>query len=263
MRERELAADIRKILEAAQDGVDPVAVEDAVRRRDFAGLERALGLTAYSVVMDALIAVIRIHLLDIIEEEYNEEAEELGLPPMDENDPAIVGWITFKATEEATGIIRTSRETVAGVYGRNADGETSTADIAAAIIMSMWLMDKNAASVDAQRDRMREQGMNEAQVRRATMGTALVWFAYRISLIASVLHTAGKELGNATVWANVPYSLIINGVLETWRTARDEQVCKKCGPLDGVTILRGVETFPSGYPPLHPLCRCEIDRTPA
>lgn len=41
-----------------------------------------------------------------------------------------------------------------------------------------------------------------------------------------------------------------------WMTARDERVCKWCGPLDGLVFPLGA--LPMGGPPLHPQCRCFI-----
>jgi SPP1 gp7 family putative phage head morphogenesis protein len=43
----------------------------------------------------------------------------------------------------------------------------------------------------------------------------------------------------------------------TWATARDERVCNICGPLEGVTVVRGEEFAPGiTKPAAHPRCRC-------
>lgn len=47
------------------------------------------------------------------------------------------------------------------------------------------------------------------------------------------------------------------GIIEMWRTERDERVCPICSPLDGMPEKTWGKQFPDG-PPAHVNCRCEL-----
>lgn len=99
----------------------------------------------------------------------------------------------------------------------------------------------------AREDAMRRTRAYAARIRR-----------YRAETIARTEVMRALSEGRSLAWQQqIDNGLLSATTLKMWVSQRDGNVCDRCIELDG-TLVRVVEQFPFGDPPLHPNCRCTV-----
>lgn len=100
------------------------------------------------------------------------------------------------------------------------------------------------------------QGQSIPQIsRQLTQGTALQRGAFRkVETRATVIARTEtiRAFSQGTQWQFQAHGIR----LVAWMTAKDDRVCRWCGPLDDQTFP--LNRLPGGGPPVHPQCRCYL-----
>lgn len=93
--------------------------------------------------------------------------------------------------------------------------------------------------------------------------------AWRANAIAETESVRAANAGEWLAWDEARAQGLIDGDRSeaTWYTAEDERVCDDCNSLDQETVPFTDQFGNDGvgyvdWPPLHPLCRCEMEITP-
>lgn len=265
--EHELIDDLIEELESLQDGIDQDALEQAIADGDLARVEQEAGVGNYTKVIALLAALIGLRLRAVFDERAQREAEEAG-GAYDPLDPAIAALLSALALEAATSLVIQAKATIRGIIVRGSKLGLSPADLAARIKSQLWLLDRHVSAIDAQRQRMIEQGVSSAAIARTVKATVERYLAYRAMMIASSSITAAITQALKWVWNLLARAGLLDSgrARKKWVTAMDERVCPRCGPLHGVTVkLHEYFSTDNGLyigPPLHPVCRCDLELLP-
>lgn len=264
--EQEFVTEANKLLRQFGRDINRQALRDALDAGDYDTVERIVGLerSRDNKKLLALIALLALFMLRAYQEAAKAEADALGIP-FNPAAPGIAAWVHDRAVNEALTIMQNSRDTLAGIISRGHSGGMDATELAAAIAGAVWLTDRQAGAIDAQRAAMQdEDGLSDAAVDAAVARAQAGGTNHRALLIAVWLITAAVTAAHTFIWLlGVTLGIIDpRKKREMWQTAHDERVCSRCGPMDGVTREIGAERWPTrdgefrDGPPAHQICRC-------
>lgn len=256
--EKALATALRKPLMSASDSVDLDALEEAIEYGDIGAVDRELGLDDALIL--AIAAIIAKKLRDVFEEAA--EAEGFPFDPLSEYER---DWLQATSYAAAVALVGSARDTARSIIRRGLNAGWTSRKIALTVQYGMWANDRYVSAAMARSQRMAEQGTPEKTNERLLRQALLGYVAMRVAIFASDLAYSALKSARRFIWRiAVKLGLIDPEIARIrWRTARDERVCPKCGPLDGVKIkineMFDTAVGPVDGPPLHPICRCELE----
>lgn len=233
--------------------INEAALARAIENGDYERATREAGLTQRTLY--ALVAAVYAVLLRAVTTAARAELDPREVPLLP---GATADWAEDESFTAATLMFSRAKDTFNGILARGAVVGLTAAELARRVKSWTWLLDSHAAGLEAQAQRMAEEGMADGVIWRTLRRIAAVRLLWRLSQIAASEITTAKIKGSRLAWA----ILISEGLLDPtairirWVTAFDEMVCPRCAPMHGVTI-RYDEEFSEGPPPLHTSCRCD------
>jgi hypothetical protein len=112
------------------------------------------------------------------------------------------------------------------------------------------------------------KALSQAQIDKMVDAYARKYLKYRSQTIARTEAIRTNNMGIADAWQQAIDAGRVNEALtrKLWVVARDERLCRVCGPIPRMNPKLGVghgQPFrtpkgPHGIPPMHPNCRCTI-----
>lgn len=246
--EQLLTAKLMAELTQLADDVSEDELAEAIDNGDYAGVERLL----LSGLLPILIAFFTNALRDAFEEAAADEAAEFDTH-FDPLSPEAVTAIRSKAIEASHALLAAAAATILGILGRGARARHTAVHIARDLKSNLWLLDRHAAALATLELNLDENGVPTRQAEAAISRARYGYEKYRAKLLTVGLITAAIVTGAALIW-------LLSGALGEveWITAKDEKVCPVCSPLNKVRIPLGA-VWPYGDPPIHPLCRCDLE----
>lgn len=178
-------------------------------------------------------------------------------------DVIVLGTLMAFIATQADLVTVESRKAVERIISDGLRAGLTPDEIAARIINAAGLTERQAVAVENYRRSLAQGGVPPPDVERMTAEYTEKLRTARADIIA--LHIG---VWSANYAQDLVYQAFIRNAdrvfVRSWITARDENVCPFCGPMEGQQAGVGQPfTLPDFsqvmWPPIHPRCRCTVD----
>lgn len=205
--------------------------------------------TAYEPLMQAM-----------VKEAANDVLRRYGMAVRDVETQQIASFITNRGGQLIREVSVNQYTAINALVKQATLTETMSIDqLARAIRPTVGLTTRQTATTFRYYEKMREAGLShdKALERQATYAARM--HRRRAGTIAQteIAHAYNHGM-DATVRQYAAEGLLPT-MVKRWLTARNERVCKVCGPTHGEIVpMDGVFSVGKPLPPLHPNCQCKV-----
>ncbi len=260
--EPEFSRQFQMAVNAAEDQVNGAELRRAIETQDLQRAEDAVGFPRFEAGLTALSA----GYLDSVRR--GSENAKRFLPPkikgrfvFDPMTPAVTDFIRDKSAELVTLVSDETRQALKnsllaaqrqGIHPRQAAIE---------IREMIGLTQRQTAALANLRGRLIAEGISQDRIAAQIKRQSARFLRQRGDNIARTETTRALNASRSLVWGQAQEKGLIDPVaVREWITARNENVCVVCGPMDGQQRPIGQPYSSSigavDYPPVHPSCRC-------
>ncbi len=154
-----------------------------------------------------------------------------------------------------------AKELIRDFVSRSLNGEMTPMEAAQDIRDLIGLDPRRARAADKFWESLLEEGVPDDKIERRVGRYMQALLKQRAEVIARTEITRAAVKGERDTWEEAANRGLYDPskYVRVWMATEDDRLCDECEPLDETEVEMD-EEFPGGDPPLHPNCRCTVNR---